>query len=179
MKKAFIPILWLISGVILIFTGILAFFHSLDMEVVAYIMGIATLIYAVLNCIISYKGESNKRWVLNDGLQTLLIAIILLCTRFIAPGAVPVVVAMWVINTGISRCFLSADLKREKQNGWYWITFLSLLAVFFGFISLLSSIGQAFSPQTLTGILMITQGITSVCLWLCTSRWAALTKQPK
>lgn len=169
MKKKFYPLLWLISGVILTFAGVLAMLNPMEMSAISYTMGIATLFYAILNFLISRKNEKNQRWVLSDGIQTLLVALLLLCNAWLFAGVVPVIVALWVIYSGVNRCFLAFDLKGENQNGWYWILLISLLAVLLGFLSLLSGIHNSFSPQLLTGILLAAQGITTIFLWICTS----------
>lgn len=171
MKKShLIQALWLVGGILLIFVGILALCFFSDLSNIAYSLGAAILFYGLFNVVIFSSDKANrhqKRWILTDGLFTLLVSIILLCNLWITPAAVPVVVAMWIMSASVTRVFVALDLKAAGLKNWFWLIGASLLGIIISFMSLLSGITSFLPGGLITGILLILQGAIAILMWAC------------
>lgn len=162
-------VLWLISGIILIFAGIAAIFNpAATIASIGFILGLAMLISGVFEIIIfavTHDEIFGAGWVLTDGILTVLLSIILLCNQYITTVAIPFVFAIWVMFTGTSRTITSFDLKKVNISGWGWMTLLGILGIVIGFASFFFPELAEGIISIMVGIFLIIQGAIAIITW--------------
>ncbi|KAA3385338.1 DUF308 domain-containing protein, partial [Akkermansia muciniphila] len=83
MKNTFVKAMWLISGILLVFAGIVTMVNpSSSVEAIAFVLGLAMLISGAFNVIIYVTTKHvvfGAGWVLVDGVLECILAIFLFC----------------------------------------------------------------------------------------------------
>ena len=175
MKKTNLSsVLWLISGIILIFAGIAAIFNpAATIASIGFILGLAMLISGIFEVIIfavTHDGIFGAGWVLTDGILTILLSVILLCNQYITAVAIPFVFAIWVMFTGTSRTITSFDLKKANISGWGWMALVGILGIALGFASFFFPALAEGIISIMVGIFLIIQGAIALVTWWLSTR---------
>lgn len=174
MKNTFVKAMWLISGILLVFAGIVTMVNpSSSVEAIAFVLGLAMLISGAFNVIIYVTTKHvvfGAGWVLVDGVLECILAIFLFCNHYLAAMAIPMVFGMWVIFSGISRLITSFDLKKLGLANWWWLAIIAAVELGFGFISFLNPVVASIAMGIILGLFFIIQGVASICLWFYTQK---------
>ena len=174
MKHNSIKFMWLVCGIILVFAGIVALFNpSGAISAIAYVLALALLLSGIAQIIVfatTHDTVFGNIWVLLEGLLNILIAVLLLCNRFLAEAAIPAIFGMWLMVSGITRTIFSIDLRKLDMSGWGWMLLVGILCILVGFFSFFHPFVAGMALGILVGILFILQGILSILVWIYAMR---------
>lgn len=163
MGNLFSRILWILSGVLLIVCGIVCMVNpGITMSTLSMFLGIAVLISGIIDIAVYMSTKdviAGASWVLTDGIITAIVALTLLLNNSFVALAIPVILGIWLLFSGISRTISSIDLKQLGVPGWGWFTFFGILLIIFGILSFIKPIVAAFTISMLIGIPLIVLGI--------------------
>ncbi len=176
MSKKVTQALWLVSGILLIFAGVVAMLSpggAVDM--MAFVLGLALIIAGGSQLVIFFSRRDSffgSGWVLIEGILTVLVALMTLFHQAEAAAALPYVFGMWVMTTGVSRLVNSFDLKKRNFSKWWGMTIVGFVGVLLGFLSF-------FKPDLITaamgiviGVFMIVQGLASLFFWFVSAKFS-------
>lgn len=170
MKDAFLKMIWLISGILLIFAGIVTIVNPAGaLGSIAFVLALVMLISGIFSLIsfaLSHDSIFGAGWVLTDGIFDILISIFLFSSQYLTASVLPYIFGMWIIFTGITRMVTSLDLKKLGIQGWYWLTLIGLIGVTFGMLSFFRPVVAAIAIGIFVGLFFIIQGVASVFLWI-------------
>ena len=169
MKNPVVKILWLISGIILIFAGIIIMFNPAGtLETIAFVLSLALLIsgvFSIVTFLTSHDKIFGAGWVLADGILDILIAAVLFLNTGVAASVLLCVFAMWALFTGISRIITSFDLKKLGISSWFWMLIAGIAITLLGFLSFIEPLAAAVTISIFIGLFFIVQGIISAVFW--------------
>lgn len=118
MKASFLKILSLISGVLLVFSGIVSIFNWFGaITSVSMILGLAMLIAGAFSMLLAFAVRGDifgAPWLMRDGVLSVVTALLLFSAAAITSGRVTVILAMWSVCCGIGRLFGSFEQKKKK-----------------------------------------------------------------
>ena len=161
MKASFLKILSLISGVLLVFSGIVSIFNWFGaITSVSMILGLAMLIAGAFSMLLALAVRGDifgAPWLMRDGVLSVVTALLLFSAAAITSGRVTVILAMWSVCCGIGRLFGSFEQKKKKVSGW-WIFLLGV--VYFYIPAPSDFVGNLF-----TGLFLAVQGLAFGFLW--------------
>lgn len=177
MKKLFNSTKWLmlISGVLIAILGISMLFTPLEnLVTLALFIGIAMLVSGISE-IVSFCGEEKGQrsgWMLASGIITTLLGIWTLFGRgsAVLVAGLPIIFAVWVMTSSITRIVGSISLKSEGFSQWGWLLAFGIVGTILGFIllftPLLSSTIIAFS----IAFMLIVDGVNNIILFFRMNR---------
>jgi len=144
-------IITILSGIMLIGTGIWCFAHpGATFLSVAFIFGIAMLISGLVNIVsfLVYRKQAiHSYWQLSDGLLSLILGCIIIADLLITEPIAIIFFGMWIIFSGAMRIAASLIIKNLEITGWYW-------GLIFGILSLLAGV-CAFVYPLVEGLAMV------------------------
>ena len=169
MKNPLVKILWLVSGIILIFAGIIIMFNPTGtLETIAFVLSLALLIsgvFSIITFIVSHDQVFGAGWVLADGILDILIAAVLFLNTGVATNVLLCIFAMWALFTGISRIITSFDLKKLQIPSWFWMLIAGIAITVLGFLSFIEPLAAAITISIFIGLFFILQGIIAIVFW--------------
>ena len=169
MKRKLNQFLWLISGILLIFVGVITMlFPSDTFHVISMIIGITVLLTGIFNILVYMTAKNTvfgAGWVLIEGIIDCIVAVFLLCGNMIVAEALPFIFAMWIIFTGVARTITAFELKNAGILGWGWLVLTGILGIVFGFFCFFEPIAAQIAVSILLGVILIIEGIISLLLW--------------
>ncbi len=111
------------SGILFIVTGAFCFINpGQTFMTMAFVVGTVMVIWGIIH-ILSYligRGVRNRvdnnGWIFIDALLTLLLGILILFNQLTVDMAVPMVLGMWVMVSGLLRLEAASRIDREKKK---------------------------------------------------------------
>ena len=169
MKAPFLRILSLVSGVVLIFSGIVFIFNWFGSIVtVSMILGLAMLIAGVFGIILSFlvRGDIfGASWLLRDSVLSAITALLLFSASAVTSERVTVILAMWSVCCGIGRLFGSFEQKKKAISGWWIFLLGSLVSIALGMVYFYIPAPIDFVRNLFTGLFLSVQGLALGFLW--------------
>ena len=148
--------LFSVTGIYLIANGGLTFMS------VAFIVGLMFAVAGVIECLSysGYRGEDEtKSWILIDGTCTFMLGVLILMNKLSAEAAVPLVLGLWILFTGI-RNFVRAWEKIDvRGDGFYDHLIIGFVNIVLGLYAFFDQDLFDFSTITLVGIYMLSGGV--------------------
>ena len=148
--------LFTVTGIYLVANGGLSFMS------VAFIVGLIFVVAGVIECLSysGYRGEDEeKSWILIDGTTTFILGILILMNKLSADVAVPLVLGLWILLTGIRNFVHAWEKIEERSNGFYDHLVIGLLNIILGLYAFFDSDLFDLSTITLVGVYMISGGL--------------------
>ncbi len=148
-------VLFMGAGIYLIANGGITFMS------VAFVIGILFVLGGIVECLSynSYRGDEDDRtWILIDGMTTFLLGGLILLNKLSADAVVPMVLGLWVINTGARNFVMGWEKMNERDRMFYdhmAIGLLNLIAGIYVFFDV-----DIFNLATITmvGLCIVVQG---------------------
>ena len=157
-----------IMGMLLIIIGTVAIFHpAATVTSLSAVLGLALLVCGLIDLALYFglrRGTFGAGALLADGLITVIVAILMLSSRWIAQTALPIIFSMWVLCSAVSRMGAAFELRSLGLSGWLWLFVLSLDTLLLGVTSLFYPIVASIAISLILGVLLISQGITYLTL---------------
>ncbi|MGI6765812.1 MAG: HdeD family acid-resistance protein [Lentihominibacter sp.] len=158
------------SGILFIATGAFCFINpGQTFMTMAFVVGTVMVIWGIIH-ILSYligRGVHNRvdnnGWIFIDALLTLLLGILILFNQLTVDMAVPMVLGMWVMVSGLLRLEAASRIDREKKRtNFKSALFTGVLTTLIGFLGFVNPLFSFVSIIILVGIFMMIQGINSL-----------------
>mgnify|MGYP001771273780 CR=1 FL=1 len=156
-------ILTMLTGVLFIGAGIFLVANGgVTFLSVAFVVGVMFVIAGIVECLSynSYRGDNvEKSWILNDGLTTFVLGVLILLNKISADAVVPMILGLWVLITGI-RNFVHAWEDIEYRGSMFCDQLIvGLLNIIFGLYVFFDSEIFNLASITMIGLCVIVQGI--------------------
>lgn len=174
MKTGLIKAVWLISGILLVFAGVLSFIYREEAVLaITVVLGLVMLISGVCS-IVGYIFMHNymlgSGWILMDGILTTILSVFLLANQIVAAAVVPFIFGIWMLFSGVTRLISSLDIKKLGLDGWGWVLLLGLLGTALGVVCFLKPVVAANIIGVTMGFVFILQGAGALYLFWITSK---------
>lgn len=175
MSKKVTQALWLVSGILLLFAGVVAMLNPGGaIDAVVFVLGLAVILAGAFDLVIFFSMRRSffgANWVLIEGILTVLVALFLLLHPQAAAAAIPYVFGMWVLMTGISRAVTSFDLKELGFSKWWGLTIAGIVGILVGFLSFFKPDLMTTAAGVLIGVFLMVQGLASLFLWFVATKF--------
>lgn len=170
--RSFLKALRLILGILMVGVGVYAVCNpGATILSLSMLLGIVMLVSGVFNISIYLKMRDwvfGGGWVLAEGLISTLVGLLMLLYRQDAAIVLPILFSMWIMFEGVTRIFNALDLKRLLASGWGVMLTVGILLVALSFLSFFNPDVAAFTISLLVGGFLITDGISSIMMWIFT-----------
>lgn len=161
--------LWLVAGILLIFTGVLAMIYPVGMLTsITLIFGVSMLISGVFDLAVYFfyrKTAQGLGTLLTDAIITGVLGIFFLSNSWISVAVLPALFGMWMLVTGVCRMVYSADMKKAGFKSWFWFLLLGAGGVIAGFCCMFEPVAAVVAVGIIIGISLILQGAASLLKW--------------
>lgn len=159
-------ILTMLTGVLFIGAGIfLVANEGVTFLSVAFIVGIMFVVAGIVECLSygSYRGDNvEKSWILNDGLTTFVLGVLILLNKISADAVVPMILGLWVLITGIRNFVHAWERIETRGRMFYDHLIIGLLNIIFGLYVFFDSEIFNLASTTMIGLCVIMQGINII-----------------
>ena len=156
-------ILTMLTGVLFIGAGIFLVANGgVTFLSVAFVVGVMFVIAGIVECLSynSYRGDNvEKSWILNDGLTTFVLGVLILLNKISADAVVPMILGLWVLITGIRNFVHAWEHIEDRGSMFYDHLIVGLLNIIFGLYVLFDSEIFNLASITMIGLCVIVQGI--------------------
>ena len=164
----FSRVLWLIFGIALIISGIVAIKYPLNTTIaVAYIIGFL-MIFSGISSIFYFAGLrhlAGSSIILLDGIVSTICGIIIISNLLISAAVIPYFIAIFTIVRGAVSIASSIDLKKHGYDKWGWTLFSGILTVIAGIILTFNPLLGTVYLSVVLGLGLILYGIITIQLW--------------
>lgn len=156
-------ILTMLTGVLFIGAGIFLVANGgVTFLSVAFVVGVMFVIAGIVECLSynSYRGDNvEKSWILNDGLTTFVLGVLILLNKISADAVVPMILGLWVLITGIRNFVHAWEHIEDRGSMFYDHLIVGLLNIIFGLYVFFNSEIFNLASITMIGLCVIVQGI--------------------
>ncbi len=156
-------ILTMLTGVLFIGAGIFLVANGgVTFLSVAFVVGVMFVIAGIVECLSynSYRGDNvEKSWILNDGLTTFVLGVLILLNKISADAVVPMILGLWVLITGIRNFVHAWEHIEDRGSMCYDLLIVGLLNIIFGLYVFFDSEIFNLASITMIGLCVIVQGI--------------------
>ena len=158
----------LISGIILIGAGILAFIFgkatfltlTLVFSISFLLSGIAETVFSIVN----RKSIDSWGWSLAFGLINLIFGVLLLANFYVTMLVFPFFIGFAFLFRSIGGIGQSLNLKKQGISNWSWLLAFAILGMLFSIMLVLNPLFAGITIVVLTGVVLIIGGIFSISL---------------
>ena len=162
MKAGVSKTLWLISGVLLVFAGVLAIVAPssilLSLMFISGIISIAVYIFCS-------KHLYGAGWLLAEGILTALLGLFVLCDQVTMMSVIPYIFGLWIVFSGVIRTVHSLEIRRFGVNGWYWLMLVGAAEIVLGFATFIRPVIAIQIIGVTMGLVFLLQGAASLFMW--------------
>ena len=156
-------ILTMLTGVLFIGAGIFLVANGgVTFLSVAFVVGVMFVIAGIVECLSynRYRGDIvEKSWILNDGLTTFVLGVLILLNKISADAVVPMILGLWVLITGIRNFVHAWEHIEDRGSMFYDHLIVGLLNIIFGLYVFFDSEIFNLASITMIGLCVIVQGI--------------------
>ena len=164
----FSRVLWLIFGIALIVSGIVAIKYPLNTTItVAYIIGFLMIFSGISSIFyfVSLRHLSGSGIILLDGIVSTICGIIIISNLLISAAVIPYFVAIFTIVRGAVSITSSIDLKKNGYDKWGWTLISGILTIIAGIILTFNPLLGTVYLSVVLGCGLILYGIITIQLW--------------
>ena len=164
----FSRVLWLIFGIALIVSGIVAIKYPLNTTItVAYIIGFLMIFSGISSIFyfVSLRHLSGSGIILLYGIVSTICGIIIISNLLISAAVIPYFVAIFTIVRGAVSITSSIDLKKNGYDKWGWTLFSGILTIIAGIILTFNPLLGTVYLSVVLGCGLILYGIITIQLW--------------
>ena len=163
-------ILTVISGILMILTGVFCFINPGQTFLsMAFIVGIIMVINGVIHSVAYLMGRGlhnkgdNNGWILTDALITLILGILILCNQLVVDSAIPMVFGIWMLVSGILRIEAGTHINKQKKLLNFRTTMITgTLTVLVGLFGFINPLVEWMTTAVLLGVFLVMQGVNII-----------------
>lgn len=154
----------MIIGILFVGIGILmiAGLNGVTFLSVAFLLGLLFMIAGALGCL-SYRSQRedslDKTWILVDGLTTFGLGFLIITNRLAADVAVPLVLGLWVMITGLRNMIRALEKIDVKDSYFYGHLSIGVINLIAGIYMFFNNDLLQLPTGVLVGICVITHGL--------------------
>ena len=164
----FSRVLWLIFGIALIVSGIVAIKYPLNTTItVAYIIGFLMIFSGISSIFyfVSLRDFAGSGIILLDGIVSTICGIVIISNLLISAAFIPYFVGIFTIVRGVVSIVSSIDLKKQGYDKWGWALFSGILTTIAGIILTVDPLLGIIYISMIVGCGLILYGIITIQLW--------------
>lgn len=163
LKLKTVQTLWLFAGIVLMFAG---FFVINKPDSVLYNisweLGLCMLVSGVINIYIYIKNKwylHGARWLLADGMITVLLSLFPIMHDAVLPQVIPVFFGIWELCLGVLKFIEAVELYDEKIKGWYLFSVIGCFEMISGVFSLIEPLDHAIGHNHVISVIFFVQAV--------------------
>ena len=99
------------------------------------------------------------RWLLADGLVTVLLSVFPILHNVVLPQVIPVFFGIWELTLGVLKFIEAIELHDEEIKGWLWFTVIGLFEMVSGLLSLIEPVDEAVGHNHVIAVIFFVQSI--------------------
>lgn len=158
-----VQLLWLLCCLLLLFAGIFVI-NKPDSVLynISWELGVCMMFSGLINVFVYAKNKwyiHGARWLLADGLITVLLSIFPIIHNAVLPQVIPVFFGIWELTLGVLKFIEAIELRDEKIKGWIWFTAIGSFEMFSGLLSLIEPIDEAVGHNHVIALIFFVQSI--------------------
>ena len=158
-----VQILWIFAGVVLLFAGLFVI-NKPDSVLynISWELGVCMLLAGLINIFIYIKNKwylHGARWLLADGMITVLLSVFPIIHSAVLPQVIPVFFGIWELSLGVLKFIESIELYDEHIRGWYLFTVIGSFEMISGVFSLIEPIDHAIGHNHVIAIIFFVQSL--------------------
>lgn len=163
LKLKTVQILWIFAGLVLLFAGIFVI-NKPDSVLynISWELGVCMLLAGIVNIFIYIKNKwylHGARWLLADGMITVLLSVFPIIHDAVLPQVIPVFFGMWELSLGVLKFIEAIELYDEHIKGWYLFSFIGCFEMVSGVVSLIEPIDHAVGHNHIIAIIFFVQSL--------------------
>lgn len=155
-------IVWGLGGLLSIVAGILAFcMPGATLGVLSIVLGIMLLLIGIsliASYILEREAVLGAGLMLISGIATILLAIFVFFNESLVASSLPIVFAIWVLITGISRIFSAIGQKRIGYNYWWISLIVGIVLTVLAVLAFIEPVVSAIMLTILVGVYLVING---------------------
>lgn len=158
-------LLTIISGIMLILTGLLCFANSGETFLaLAFVLGIVMILSSAIQIVSYWWGRKdrsdNNGWIFAEALITFILGILVQTSLIAADAAIPMVFGLWVMFTGVLRFVVATMIDPSKKtSNFVWTMVIGLVGIGVGIYAFVNPMTANIPIAILLGIIFFIQGI--------------------
>ncbi|WP_394996391.1 HdeD family acid-resistance protein [uncultured Helicobacter sp.] len=167
MKTQILSILWLLCSICVIILGVACIvFPDGTMRTLSYFAALLMCSVGIVSIYYYFQSLYRPRWVLFDGIISIVLALILLFgNEQIGENFIPLVIAFWVLFKGIVWIILAFNMRAFSHNAFSSVMILGVICVILGLVFVAFPKILAFLLSFVVGLTLIVCGVVSVVFW--------------
>ncbi len=158
-------LLTIISGVMLVLTGLFCFANSGETFLaLAFVLGLVMIMSSIIQLISYWWGRNdrtdNNGWIFAESIITLILGILVQTSLIAADAAIPMVFGLWVMFSGVLRFVVATMINPSKKtSNFVWTIVIGLVGIFIGIYAFVNPLTANLPIAVLLGIIFLMQGI--------------------
>ena len=159
-KFSWVQACWLAAAVILFAAAVFALVTHDNITLAARTLGTAMFIAGSLNlfvCIRKSHEIHGSRWLIADGICTLLLAIFPLFNQLSMPVLIPFFFGIWELFSGVLKVMDGVELKEEHYHPWKVISFIGWAELISGTASLIKPLDDLVGINKVIAVIFLVQ----------------------
>lgn len=158
-----VQLLWTFAGLVLLFAGIFVI-NKPDsvLYTISWELGLCMLLAGATNIFIYIKNKwflHGARWLLADGMITVLLSVFPIIHDAVLPQVIPVFFGIWELTLGVMKFIEAIELYDENINGWYYFIVLGCFEMISGVLSLIEPIDHAVGHNHVIAVIFFVQAL--------------------
>ena len=163
LKLKTVQILWVFACLVLLFAGVFVI-NKPDSVLynISWELGVCMLVSGVINIFIYIKNKwylHGARWLLADGMITVLISIFPIIHNVVLPQVIPVFFGIWELTLGVLKFIEAVELYDERISGWYLFSVIGAFEMISGVFSLIEPIDHAIGHNHIIAVIFFVQSL--------------------
>lgn len=163
LKFKTVQLLWIISCLILLCAGIFVINEPDSLLYnISWELGVCMLAVGLINIFIYIKNKwylHGARWLLADGMITVLLSVFPIIHNVVLPQVIPVFFGIWELTLGVLKFIESVELHDEKIKGWYYFILLGIFEMVSGVFSLIEPLDHAIGHNHIIAVIFFVQAL--------------------
>lgn len=156
-------ILKILSGLLLIFTGIWCFANQgVSFNALAFVLGIVMIIVGIIGAstfLFMKNRPEGLGWLVSESLITVILGIVVLSGLLATEIVISVFFGMWLIFSSANRIVGSLTMLRQKSPAWGYILALGMLGLIIGIYAFMNLVVATLSVGILVACFFFIYGI--------------------
>ncbi len=158
-----VQILWILACLVLLFAGIFVI-NKPDSVLynISWELGLCMLLTGLINIFIYIKNKwylHGARWLLADGMITVLLSIFPIIHEAVLPQVIPVFFGIWELTLGVLKFIEAIELNDEKIKGWYLFALIGVFEMVSGAVSLIEPLDHAIGHNHVIAVIFFVQSL--------------------
>lgn len=163
LKFKTVQILWSLSCIVLLCAGIFVI-NKPDSVLydISWELGLCMMTVGLINIFIYIKNKwylHGARWLLADGMITVLLSLFPIIHNVVLPQVIPVFFGIWELTLGVLKFIEAVELYDEKIKGWFYFVMLGMFEMISGVVSLIEPLDHELGHNHVIAVIFFVQAL--------------------